>query len=33
VLLLLAKHVENKDNITGLVRELAIENSEKKVIE
>ena len=33
VLLLLSKHVENKDNITGLIRELAIENSDKKVIE
>ena len=32
VLLLLSKHVENKDNITWLIRELAIENSEKKVI-
>ncbi len=33
VLLLLSKHVENKDNITWLIRELAIENSEKKIIE
>jgi len=33
VLLLLSKHVENKDNITGLIRELAIENSNKKIIE
>lgn len=32
VLLLLSKHVENKDNITGLIRELAIENSDKKII-
>jgi len=33
VLLLLTKHVENKDSITGLIRELAIENSDKKFIE
>jgi len=33
VLLLLSKHVENKDNITWLIRELAIENSNKKIIE
>ncbi|MDD3645916.1 MAG: DUF2304 family protein [Candidatus Gracilibacteria bacterium] len=33
VLLLLSKHVENKDDITELVRELAIENSPKKEIE
>ena len=33
VLLLLNKHVENKDSITGLIRELAIENSPKKIIE
>jgi len=33
VLLLLSKHVENKDSITGLIRELAIENSPKKIIE
>ncbi len=33
VLLLLSKHVENKENITELIRELAIENSEKKSIE
>jgi len=32
VLLLLSKHVENKDSITSLVRELAIENSPKKEI-
>lgn len=32
VLLLLSKHVENKDNITWLIRELAIENSSKKEI-
>ncbi len=32
VLLLLSKHVENKDSLTGLVRELAIENSSKKEI-
>ena len=33
VLLLLSKHVDNKDSITWLIRELAIENSEKKIIE
>ena len=33
VLLLLNKHVENKDNITYLTRELALENSSKKEIE
>lgn len=33
VLLLLSKHVENKDDITELVRELAIENSPKQLIE
>ncbi len=33
VLLLLSKHVENKDSITELIRELAIENSPKKIIE
>lgn len=33
VLLLLSKHVENKDSITWLIRELAIENSDKKMIE
>jgi len=32
VLLLLSKHVDNKENITWLIRELAIENSEKKII-
>jgi polyprenyl-phospho-N-acetylgalactosaminyl synthase len=32
VLLLLNKHVENKDTLTGLVRELAIGNSNKKSI-
>ena len=32
VLLLLAKHVENKNSITSLMRELAIENSSKKSI-
>ena len=32
VLLLLSEHVNTKDNITDLVRELAIENSEKKEI-
>ena len=32
VLLLLTKHVENKDSITWLIRELAIENSPKKEI-
>ena len=30
VLLLLSKHIENKDSITDLVRELAIENSIKE---
>jgi polyprenyl-phospho-N-acetylgalactosaminyl synthase len=33
VLLLLAKHVENRDSITSLVREISIENSSKKVID
>jgi hypothetical protein len=33
VLLLLSKHVENKENITDLIRALAIENSSKKIIE
>jgi len=33
VLLLLLKHVENKESITNLIRELAIENSEKKIID
>ncbi len=33
VLLLLSKHVENKDSITWLIRELAIENSSKKIID
>ncbi|MDQ7009258.1 MAG: DUF2304 family protein [Candidatus Gracilibacteria bacterium] len=33
VLLLLSKHVDNKESITGLIRELAIENSDKKNIE
>ena len=32
VLLLLSKHVENKDSITSLIRELALESSEKKSI-
>jgi len=32
VLLLLTKHVENKESLTSLVRELAIENSSKKNI-
>ncbi len=32
VLLLLSKHVENKESITELVREMAIENSSKKEI-
>jgi len=32
VLLLLSKHVENKDSITELIRELAMENSPKKEI-
>lgn len=32
VLLLLTKHVEIKDSLTSLIRELAIENSEKKII-
>ena len=32
VLLLLSKHVDNKDSITDLVRELAIENSEKIIL-
>jgi len=32
VLLLLSKHVENRESITGLIRELAIENSPKKAI-
>ncbi len=32
VLLLLSKHVENKDSLTSLIRELAIENSSKKII-
>jgi len=32
VLLLLSKHVENKDSITELIREIAIENSSKKEI-
>jgi len=33
VLLLLAKHVENKESITSIIREFAIENSEKRIIE
>ena len=33
VLLLLSKHVENKDALTKLVRENAIEHSQKKIIE
>ncbi len=33
VLLLLSKHVENKDSITELIREIAIENSPKKIID
>ncbi len=32
VLLLLSKHVENKDSITELIREIAIDNSSKKII-
>ncbi len=32
VLLLLSKHVENKESLTSLIRELAIENSDKKII-
>ena len=32
VLLLLSKHTENKESITKLVREIAIENSSKKII-
>jgi len=32
VLLLLSKHVENKESITELIREIAIENSSKKSI-
>jgi len=32
VLLLLSKHVENKDSLTSLIRELAIENSSNKII-
>ena len=32
VLLLLSKHVENKESLTSLIRELAIENSPKKTI-
>jgi len=32
VLLLLSKHVENKESITELIREIAIENSSKKEI-
>ncbi len=32
VLLLLTKHVENKESITELIRALAIENSDKKII-
>lgn len=32
VLLLLSKHVNNKDSITDIIRELAISNSDKKVI-
>ena len=32
VLLLLSKHVENKDSITELIREIAIDNSKKKKI-
>ncbi len=32
VLLLLSKHVDNKESITWLIRELAIENSSKKII-
>jgi hypothetical protein len=30
--LLLSKHVENKEALTSLIRELAIENSSKKII-
>jgi hypothetical protein len=30
--LLLSKHVENKEALTSLIRELAIENSSKKRI-
>lgn len=33
VLLLLSKHVENKESITMLIRELAISSSQKKIIE
>lgn len=33
VLLLLAKHVENWESITSLVREISIENSSKKIID
>ncbi|MDD3144490.1 MAG: DUF2304 family protein [Candidatus Gracilibacteria bacterium] len=32
VLLLLTKHVENKESITKLIREIAIDNSDKKII-
>lgn len=32
VLLLLSKHVENKESITSLIREIAIQNSPKKII-
>lgn len=32
VLLLLTKHVENRESLTALIRELAIENSHKKII-
>jgi len=32
VLLLLSKHVENKDSITELIREIAIDNSSKEII-
>jgi hypothetical protein len=32
VLLLLNKHIESKNNLTALIRELAIENSIKKEI-
>jgi len=32
VLLLLSKHVENRESVTSLIRELAIENSDKRII-
>lgn len=32
VLLLLSKHVENKESMTKLIREIAIDNSDKKII-